>query len=331
MDYITLSKKLKILLLLFTALLFACEDSYYIEKEKEIKIIKKEIKNGNNNNDKAILNKVIAIGIDKAWSSDSQGIMLLTNNQGDDWKLNYLDTPINDMLFIDENTGWIITDKKILFTDNACQSFKIQKELLEIFYVDLTFKNIDNIDDEHIAVCINNSYLAVSSNGGGSWYFSNVKNNTEIMRTVYPSKEKAYYIASNSVYYNEINGSEVLSGEIPFNQGEGKIIDAKSYGKEYIWLAYRDKILLTTDEFNSFSSIYLASGNENIYAIDFIDQNHGWLLLHSNNESIIKMTDNGGDTWEILYKTQGKLYDLDFYDKDHGFAVGEGMAITIGN
>lgn len=314
-------------LLLLTLLLAACEDSHYIEKDKEVRIISKQFNNDSENSETPILRKVVAVSKDKAWSCDSTGLMLLTTNEGNDWQNIDINTNINDLLFVDEETGWVITDDKILFTNDACKSFNTQKVLTESFYRDLYFNNISKFEST-IAVALNTKYLAVSKNSGNAWYFSHIGNYTEFSHSIVTDLSTAYYFSKDSIFYNKLIGEKVISGSMHFKLQQS-IIDVKNHSNVAIWIATEKEVFLTDTDFNIFTIIYTAKNDEKIAAIDLFDDTKGVILTNNASESTIRITKDNGLNWESLYSLSGELLDIDFIDEYTGFAVGKGLAITI--
>jgi hypothetical protein len=327
MESVTTFKRNITLLLITAFLILSCEDSYYIEKDKEIKIISKNISGQDSSKNGPFLKKVVAVSKDKAWSCDSTGLMLLTLNEGNDWQDYDINEKINDILFVDENTGWIITDRKILFTDNACADFTLQKELKLLYYRDLSFLDIDNYDSEQISVALNTDYMAISTNKGKSWYFANIDSDIEFKHTIFPQENRAFYISDDAIVYNEIKNEKIINTKLD-QKLNFKLNDIDNY-KEFVWVSSRNQLFETNLEFLDFKQLYECQEGEEIVCIDMINREAGVLLLKKNEFSIIKITEDSGMSWEQLSESEEELYDIDFFDSNNGFAVGKNTAMTI--
>lgn len=327
MESATVFKRNIILLVISALFILSCEDSHYIEKDKEIKIISKNINGEDSAKDGPFLKKVVAVSKDKAWSCDSTGLMLLTLNEGNDWQDYEINEKINDILFIDENTGWIITDRKILFTNNACADFSLQKELKLLYYRDLSFLNIDNYDTEKIAIALNTDYMAISTNKGKSWYFSNIDNDIQFNYTIFPVENRAYYISDDAIVYNEIKNENIINAKLD-HKFNFKVNDIDNF-KEVIWVSNKDQLFETGLDFLNLKQLYECQEGEEIVCIDMINKKSGVILLKKNGLSIIKITEDSGMNWEELSESEDELYDIDFFDSNNGFAVGKNTAMTI--
>jgi hypothetical protein len=313
---------------LFFAFVFtSCEDSHYIEKDKEIRIISKEINNDDTDGISPTLRKVVAVSKDKAWSCDSTGLMLLTINEGNDWQNIDIDDQIFDMTFENEMTGWILTYDKILYTNNACKTFKIQKHLTERFYRDLYFKDISKLENT-IAVALNTKYLAISKNSGQVWYFSHIGNHSEFTHCIVTEKDKAFYFSKDSIFFNKIVDDKVINGSFPLKIKE-YIVDVKNFKNSSVWIATKEKIYLTNTDFNTYTIIFSVNDGDEIISIDLFDENRGVVLIKNNNGSEIKITNDNNEEWRSLHEDSGDLLDIDFIDEFTGFAVGKGLALTI--
>jgi len=96
-----------------------------------------------------------------------------------------------------------------------------------------------------------------------------------------------------------------------------------------IWVgADSGKILYTSDKGNTWR-INETGRNENIVKLFFLNENHGWGIVHYENfpeyRSILLSTTNGGVDWEYsFYRIENVfLYSIVFFDTLNGWIGGD--------
>ncbi|MCF8306966.1 MAG: T9SS type A sorting domain-containing protein [Ignavibacteriales bacterium] len=88
-------------------------------------------------------------------------------------------------------------------------------------------------------------------------------------------------------------------------------------------------ILKTTNGGGNWEVSTIADALGNIKAIQFIDENTGWVLSSSSSSSTVHKTTDGGSTWVLAFtNTTSDLEDMDFYDASHGVACGGGVGVV---
>ncbi len=83
----------------------------------------------------------------------------------------------------------------------------------------------------------------------------------------------------------------------------------------------RGHLLISEDSGNSWKQVQVPT-RATLTGVYFIDRQNGWVVGH---DQIILRTQNGGESWELVYENaaaESPLLDVYFHDGQHGFAIG---------
>lgn len=158
--------------------------------------------------------------------------------------------------------------------------------------------------------------IARTSDGGNSWTTLNPPSGQPRVETVKAISENTAYFAGNggSLYKTTDGGTSFSILDSGLNEHINDIFFTNPT-TGYLISFYNIK--KTTDSGATWNTIYTTSGS--LKRIYFVNENVGYVV---GRRYIYKTTD-AGNTWNV-YETDfpNELQDIDFYDENHGFAVG---------
>ena len=190
---------------------------------------------------------------------------------------------INDVFFINNQTGWTAGDEYILKTTNGgvnwqrqadTNSFPQNTNLNKIFFIDQNTGWVAGGAYTNFPFCIDISLLLKTTNGGATWFNQ-------------PAPSADYNILYN-VYATDENNVFVCD-----------------YGTETFCIYSSGGVFKSSNSGYNWSYV---SGPDNLFGfrnISFISQNTGWAIGYKRGdagpsiENLIKTT-NGGTSWELI-------------------------------
>jgi len=252
------------------------------------------------------------INENKGWICDSNGRLYVTENGGLDWILQYHKRPeyFNKIFFIDNTTGWAAGTIIIKTTDGGMNWEKVETGF-DVEFNDIYFLNSnegwaagEKGTIGHTTDCGNNwelmDYVTESTLDGIYFYNENrgyIITDEELASTVDAGKEWKMSFKMNKGKKN-----------IHFNKGIGFVVNDNGEIKQ-TWCAEK------SIKWRSYS------GKEDIkfQAIDFIDENHGWIIGIWGR---LLVTTNGGQLWiEKNVEFSSQHSDIAFKDINHGWII----------
>ena len=228
----------------------------------------------------------------------------------------------NDMLFIDNNYGWISTNNSILRTSDGgetWQEYTFQHDNNSYF----TIYSFHFIDSENGWACGENVYR--TNDGGKSWTEVNTGYQTDFLEVFFVDKLTGYLFGTKNMNLKTEDGGKtwfLINEEIfELNPDKMKVtfLDNKTGYIKTIADIYR-----TTD--GGISWPLLNKGGIHINDITFIDEKTGWIIGdYLMYNCYIYKTEDSGETWTeqiVLHDIDVVLKGIYFADKDNGWAVG---------
>ncbi|MCW8995011.1 MAG: YCF48-related protein, partial [Psychromonas sp.] len=272
------------------------------------------------------------------WAAGEDGIIIHTTDGGNNWEIqnSTVQTFITDIFFINNKIGWATTIKDIfpfntviLKTNDggvswAAENFQDTTALMRTIFFSDSLNGF-----------IGGSYIAYTSDGGNSWAKADVDSNTV---SNFPVYEFNFY---NKQYGYACGGRLDVSGVVWRTTNYGLNWNAQGISADEIF---------DTFIFDSLNAIILSGDPEGLYAIakikttdgginwnsenllfyglsfkiDFRTYNEGW----SASGYKFLFTSDRGETWnEVETPDSSIVYDLQFLDARHGYAVGESGVI----
>jgi len=248
----------------------------------------KIFKTSDGGNNWSELNSGTTIKLNTAYFINSQNgfiggneIILRTTNGGINWTALNLNTYINSMSFINDNTGFIVGAssngiKSIRRTSNGGNTW------INVFAPGTyTFNEIFFTNSSTGYIAGNENAFLKTTNSGVNWFIDNTISSQGF--------------ALNSVFFQN-NGTGLLAG---------------TYGT----------IFKSTDHGNFWTQKSPSGTLEGFRSADFPDQNTGYILGNSdNNGSSILKTTNAGLNW-VNFNTSFGMKRFDFINEITGYAV----------
>jgi photosystem II stability/assembly factor-like uncharacterized protein len=187
------------------------------------------------------------------------------------------------VFFIDKNNGWICSRSSILKTTNGGENWDIK---------------------------------LTDSLGGGRFYDIKFLNN----KIGFAAGCKGF-IGSSGVLLKTTDGGETWEDITP--EGISRLTNFSIVNERNIWVCgYDGTILLTNDLGTTWIKKKLNSIASFIVGIQFIDQNHGWVICDDNDGQGFFGTTDGGNSWKRCsnewYLSMG-FQALFFADSLHGW------------
>ncbi len=234
----------------------------------------------------SILGGVTFVG-SKGWAIGSKGIIMYSNNFGDDWTFqtppNGLKTDFNDIFFVSADSGWIVGDSGvILATSDGGVTWVEQNSPVSQVLTGVTF-----VDNLHGWVSGLTDIIMVTSDGGQNWAIQSV-----------PSSGG---IAGNKYDFKEIYFADTLHG----------------------WAVGKLALIVSTIDGGTtwnYQQIAQIPSNTGLFSLFFINSTTGWIA--GQNGEVLKTTDGGANWSNQFIESTVSLESIYFIDDNNGWAVG---------
>ena len=272
------------------------------------------------------------------WAAGDSGVIIHTTNGGNNWEVqnSTVQTFITDIFFINDKFGWATTIKDIFpfntiilkttdggFNWNA-ENFQDTTALMRTVFF---FDSLNGF--------IGGSYIAYTSDGGNIWTKAGIDSN---LVSGYPVFEFNFY---NRQHGYACGGRLDVAGVVWHTSDYGLNWNAQGISADEVFdififdslnaislagdqeLLYPVAKIKTTDGGISWSNEVLPFFGLS-FKIDFRTYNEGW----SASGFKFLFTSDRGNTWnEAATPDSSIVYDLQFMDARHGYAVGENGVI----
>jgi len=274
------------------------------------------------------------------WAAGAAGTIIKTTNGGLNWEIQNSNVTsfIMDIFFLNKNLGWAVTIKdvppfntQILKTSDGGENWIIENYpdgnafMTTIYFLD------------SLTGFMGGTYIAKTSNGGITWARMNVDStlvsNYPVYKFNFYNKSLGYatggFIDQAGVIWRTSDGGENrtshgLSPDEIFDIHIKDSLNAIALSGDPEGF-YSTGLITTTDagltwEYEELP-VYLLS-----LALDFRTVSEGW---SASGYRFLKTTD-GGINWFIEDVPENvTVYDLEFTDRYHGYAVGESGNILV--
>lgn len=281
---------------------------------------------GLNNSPKFGLQAIYFINGKDGWAG-GQGIILATNDGGQNWAVQYTGSfNITSFDFINSLYGWALSDNSLLRTTDGGKSW------MELPYPKEKLKNIKFVNINK-GFGISNGKLYLTLDGGQSWKSINTKIKIESYDFIDEYNGWASY--NNNLYYTKDGGLTWNLSYDPNLKGKWDVVlDTFDYNN--IWVLYRGSktamnhqpymLLKTSDggrkwqtiaEEGYFKGLYGEHESNNnlgsyVSTINVVDKNTAFVIginpVADNGKIIISRTTDDGNTWN--------KYDIPQFDSE---------------
>jgi len=235
---------------------------------------------------------------------------------------------LDDMVFVDEQTGFFVGKELSLFKTYDGGLTLYQRPLVAEHNVSVS--GIDFGDDLHGVAVGSDGAIFTTSDGGETWTTvpeENIPYDTDIDHI-----NKVRFVDPTTVYAvgTDIDGNGIFLRSS--DAGENWEVIQTGYNIELLNLDFLSPtvgwivgemgtVLKTTDGGDTWEQLPTGT-NAGLNAVDFIDENHGWAC---GSFAILKTTD-GGQNWQVA-QIEDNLFalfhDIVFVDQNTGWIVGD--------
>ncbi len=262
------------------------------------------------------------LGNDHGWAAGTSGTVLRTTDGGESWDVHLTDSyrNISSVCFTDQMNGWVVTGNEERYsystiqrtTDGGVSWHQILGYQENLF--DIVFQN----PDTGWAVGSNGSLLHIVD-ADSSW-FSASSGVSQTLRHLYVKDAQRLWIAGDggTLLYSidagatwtlRESGSTASLRSLAFSSGNIGV----AVGKYGAMMHTMNGGLWWIPDGQSVSM-------NDLNATSFFNENTGWAV--GDNGTVLHTAD-GGQSWETQSSgTSADLYDVEFVDALHGWAVG---------
>ncbi|MEX0721464.1 MAG: T9SS type A sorting domain-containing protein [Balneolaceae bacterium] len=258
------------------------------------------------------------------------GIVLKTEDAGENWSVihqNDNSFNLNKVQFLNENTGWIANDQKILFTDDGGDEwvelynidsigFDMSDKYLEL--IDLEFMNLTDgwmLVSVHYYNGESYSYVFNTADGGENWD-AQAYSDTYLFHELQFIDETNGWILSENATANTTDGEnwQLQLTDSVNNYNTMHFSDVNTG-----WIAGDGRLIKTEDNGENWDEVY-NEYSQYFWSFHFINSQKGWAA----SAKIIQHSSDGGETWEVQYSDDNAYIESVFFsDENTGWAVGE--------
>ncbi len=256
---------------------------------------------------------------------------------------------LNNLYFIDVNTGWVVGDSIVLKTTNGgtawtVQTLPAQTTLRSVHFLNASTGFITGDINPEIGVKL---YVFKTTDGGNNWFTVNYSNPATFGHAysydIYAVNENIIYktesafesFSSSGAIGKSINGGINFTGVLSYGTMKGLSFINPQTG----WttsLSAGDvppkvfKIFRTTNEGNNWSVIYRDSQNNfntmEGRSIQFLNSNTGYVLGGAAGKILVVRTTNGGIDWIRDTLNNTNRIAMHFVNTTTGWMAGAGSS-----
>jgi len=264
------------------------------------------------------IHSCLFVNENRGWICDDNGKLFITEDGGLSWSLQYRERPeyFNKIFFIDENNGWAAGTKIISTTDGGMNWEKVETDF-DVEFHDIYFLN----NDEGWAAGENGAIIH-TIDGGINWSKTNYPTESTIYGIFFYNENRGY-IATEEELAHTVDGGKGWVMSFKMNKGKKNIHFNKGFG-----FIVNDNGEIKQTWINGKGAMWRSyTGKEDVkfLAIDFIDENHGWII---GRGARLLITTNGGRLWIEKHVDQMnpvKHSDIAFKDLNHGWIIQAGI------
>jgi len=254
------------------------------------------------------------INENKGFICDSNGKLYLTEDGGVTWILKYHERPeyFNKLFFIDDTTGWAAGTIIIKTTDGGMNWGKIETGF------NVEFNDIYFLNGNEGWAGGEKGAIIHTADCGNNWKLMDYATESTLYGVYFYNKEKGCVATEEELAYT-INGGEEWKINAKMNKGRKSMHFCDGYGfvVNEIGEIFQSSVYKKYISWNSYSG-------KNVYeylAVDFVDENHGWIV---GNANCLLKTTNGGNTWkeiQINFSSSEPIGDVEFKDLNNGWIL----------
>ncbi|MEX2478709.1 MAG: YCF48-related protein [Gracilimonas sp.] len=226
---------------------------------------------------------------------------------------------IEDIYFLNENTGWMVSSRDIWFTNDGGENWTNQyndgSPFSSVFFVN---ENVGWVVGSTDGTGEDGLILA-TNDGGANWNVQTTVDSGSLFKAFFVDSNTGWVVGYNGAILHTIDGGSTW---IPQSSGTtDRINDVHFIDSSTGWAvgsSTNGTILKTTDGGDNWNT-QTSDEYSWIYGIHFIDENTGWT---SGGQGEILHTTDGGTNWTLQNSGVSSLFeDIHFVDANTGWAL----------
>jgi len=226
-----------------------------------------------------------------------EGTLLYTNDGGDSWDFLSDETfpIIEDMVFLDENTGFFIFYTyqigSIAKTDDGGNSFVDLWHNASVNYTPINSLNF--ADNQNGYAALDDGLILKTTDGGLNWVTEQIAD-VNLNSIFFINANIGWVVGNNGKIYKSEDGGNNWTEQA--SNTSVHLFDCKFISENRGWIAGDMQTVLFTDDGGSSWNTQLDSTNGTFEHISIIDANNCWITGYNQDGDILLNTTNGGIT-----------------------------------
>ena len=260
--------------------------------------------------------KVVSfINAQRGWAVNKNGQLWRTDDGGNNWII--ITEPVSNnerlylpsqLLFFDENHGWIIDAGSIWRTENGGVSWERVLSITDANQTVWQPFHITFINPMQGWVSCSDGMIHRTEDGGYTWHTQKIESNRTTFKDVQFINQHIGWISGwpdGGIYHSDDGGNtwkRQLSGEININSIYFTTTEegwAVGWTREVrCGISQCGIVLHSADGGKNWHPIQIGEVEPFFDRIYFTDAQHGWLVARDN----VYRTDNGGQSWRVVLR-----------------------------
>ena len=255
--------------------------------------------------------------------------LFLSSDSCKTWTKHDMPSGLNvTIAFGDSINCWIADDSSRIFrSSDLGATWTVQKEFkYPDSALDPPLYGINFFDDTAGCAVGGNGFITATTNGGSTWA-TRASNTTKSLYGIFvASPRKAWAVGQSGTIITTSDAFNSWSAEVcPVTATLRSVVFSDALDG-YI-LGDGGTILKTTDGGTTWK--VQSSPGDSLNAVKFLNASQGWVA--ADNGKIFETSDGGGHWLNQATGVQASLTSVDFVDRWHGIAVGEGGVVLVTN
>jgi photosystem II stability/assembly factor-like uncharacterized protein len=264
---------------------------------------------------------VCFVNAQKGWAVGELATILHTSDGGDHWQVQHTRESINmsEGIFVDENKGWFVTYStngwQVWHSVDGGMNWHVQYEEEDVFFHTIFFS-----DSLH-------GWMA-----GGGFMWRTTDSGTSWVKTLTPGwfyclvffDSLIGFAGTDHAIYKTEDGGESWEAQVVPQDIYFSVSDIFFVDDQYGWTGgsylFDSGVILNTADGGS--TWHVQTYGSTIFAIHFVDREHGVATANNPWYGSIYLTLDGGQTWTSEYTTGAWLHDCYLVDENNGWATG---------
>lgn len=260
------------------------------------------------------------INSQEALIGGKDGVLFKTNDGGNTWTtISTTNEDIDDICFMDDNTGFLVAGSSIFKTTNGGNSWSLIAVTTVGDLVGISFPTAQTG-----YACSENGEVLKSSDGGASWQEINTVSGQDISAIDFGDDQTGVIVGGSGTVFQTADGGTTWQETSPGVAQD--LNDVCFTSAANVYLVGDEGILMHSPNGGTDWANQVSLTVSNLNAICFHDEQNGYA---AGRDGVIVYTDNAGNLWNSVTPiTTERLLAIHFSDAGHGYAVGrEGIIL----